>query len=87
MTDWFQWLLNKSNDKMIDVRFNEFNICLVGRKHPWKGLQILIDMYNSLDKEFRNMINNIFIIRAFPKTPGNSKTRLKPRIEKTRETL
>jgi glycosyltransferase involved in cell wall biosynthesis len=49
-------------DKYMDIRNKELNICLVGRKHPWKGLQIFIDMYNTLDIAMKNKINNVFII-------------------------
>jgi glycosyltransferase involved in cell wall biosynthesis len=49
-------------DKYMDIRNKELNICLVGRKHPWKGLQIFIDMYNTLDTAMKNKINNVFII-------------------------
>jgi glycosyltransferase involved in cell wall biosynthesis len=49
-------------DRCLDIRSYEFNICLVGRKHPWKGLQTFIDMFVDLDSETKNMINNIFII-------------------------
>jgi glycosyltransferase involved in cell wall biosynthesis len=49
-------------DKLLDIRSHELNICLVGRKHPWKGLQTFIDMFDGLGAESRNMIDNIFII-------------------------
>jgi glycosyltransferase involved in cell wall biosynthesis len=49
-------------DKNMDIRNKELNICLVGRKHPLKGLQTFIDMYASLDTGTRDKINNIFII-------------------------
>jgi glycosyltransferase involved in cell wall biosynthesis len=48
--------------KQLEIKFRELNICLVGRKHPWKGLQTFIDMFINLDSEYRNIIDNIYII-------------------------
>jgi glycosyltransferase involved in cell wall biosynthesis len=49
-------------DKKMGIRKHKLNICLVGRKHPWKGLQTFIDMYNELDSNYRDMLDTIFII-------------------------
>jgi glycosyltransferase involved in cell wall biosynthesis len=49
-------------DKQLDIRSRELNVCLVGRKHPGKGLQTFIDMFMNLDSESKSMIDNIFII-------------------------
>lgn len=49
-------------DKNMNIRKKELNICLVGRKHPCKGLQTFIDMYKNLDLSIRNKIHKIFII-------------------------
>jgi glycosyltransferase involved in cell wall biosynthesis len=49
-------------DKHFDIRSRELNVCLVGRKHPWKGLRTFVDMYINLDTEYRNMMDSIFII-------------------------
>lgn len=45
-----------------DIRHKKLNIGLVGRKHPLKGLQIFIDMYQKLDDNIRDKIHNIYII-------------------------
>jgi glycosyltransferase involved in cell wall biosynthesis len=49
-------------DKQLEIRLQELNVCLVGRKHPLKGLQTFIDMFINLGSEYKNMIDNIYII-------------------------
>jgi len=41
---------------------NQFNMCLVARKHPWKGFIDFISAWNSIDQSVKEQINNIFII-------------------------
>ncbi|WP_308765554.1 glycosyltransferase family 4 protein [uncultured Bacteroides sp.] len=44
-------------------RYNgKINICLVARKHPWKGLLTFIDVYNSLSEEILGMINDVYLV-------------------------
>jgi glycosyltransferase involved in cell wall biosynthesis len=50
------------SDKQFDIRSHELNVCLVGRKHPLKGLQTFIDMFTDLDIESRKLIDNVFVI-------------------------
>ncbi|SNQ60930.1 glycosyltransferase family 4 protein [Candidatus Methanoperedens nitratireducens] len=41
---------------------DELNICLVARKHPWKGFADFIKVWAELKKDKSNKINNIYII-------------------------
>lgn len=41
---------------------NQFNICLVARKHPWKGFIDFVSAWNSIDQSVKEQINNIFVI-------------------------
>lgn len=40
----------------------EFNICLVARKHPLKGLQNFLNAWDSLEFKIQNKISNIYLI-------------------------
>lgn len=43
-------------------RGNKINICLVARKHPWKGLTTFIDAYKELDVAIKEQLGEVFLI-------------------------
>ncbi len=51
-------------EKNLEQNNQGLNLCLVGRKHPWKGFIDFIEVWNEIKKvpEIREKINNISVI-------------------------
>jgi glycosyltransferase involved in cell wall biosynthesis len=41
---------------------DSINICLVARKHPLKGLQTFINVWNDLDDKYKKLVNKVYFI-------------------------
>ncbi len=55
-------IFNPVNRKAENSGIAIFNICLVARKHPWKGLETFINTYREMDDVYKNKIGEVYLI-------------------------